>query len=68
MTDRDLNDGHKSSGGARDENETHRGWKSKWVESKSPSADVPSDVRYDEPRLNPPEPDDVPDGGGVETP
>ncbi len=70
MTDRDLNDSHKSSDRNRDENETHRGWKSKWVESTSPSAapgERPDDVRYDGPRLNPPELDDVPGDGGAET-
>ncbi len=73
MTDKDLNDSHKSRGKGRDENETHRGWKSKWVES-TPPRDVhgspderPDDVRYDGSRLNPPERDDVPGDGGAET-
>lgn len=107
MSDANLNDNHKSSGKGRDENETHRGWKSKWVESTSPSADDPvdeeemkghnllgnsslrdgaiagvsdpvrdghgapgerpDDVRYDGPRVNPTELDDVPGDGGQET-
>lgn len=41
MADRESDDIHKSSGSSRDENETHRGWKSKWVESTSPRADDP---------------------------
>lgn len=43
MTDKERGDAHKSSGASRDENETHRGWKSKWVESTSPRADDPVD-------------------------
>jgi hypothetical protein len=43
MADRESDDSHKSSGKSRDENETHRGWKSKWVESTSPRADDPVD-------------------------
>jgi hypothetical protein len=43
MADRESDDSHKSSGRSRDENETHRGWKSKWVESTSPRADDPVD-------------------------
>ena len=43
MTDKEGDDAHKSSGNRRDENETHRGWKSKWVESTSPRADDPAD-------------------------
>ena len=43
MVDRESDDSHKSSGKNREENETHRGWKSKWVESTSPRADDPVD-------------------------
>jgi hypothetical protein len=43
MTDKKRDDSHKSSGRTRDENETHRGWKSKWVESTSPLSDDPVD-------------------------
>lgn len=43
MADRESDDSHKSSGANREENETHRGWKSKWVESTSPRADDPVD-------------------------
>ena len=43
MTDKERDDAHKSSGASHDENETHRGWKSKWVESTSPRADDPVD-------------------------
>lgn len=43
MPDKDSDDSHKSSGRRIDENETHRGWKSKWVESTSPRADHPVD-------------------------
>jgi hypothetical protein len=43
MTEKKEDDAHKSSGKNRDENETHRGWKSKWVESTSPRADDPVD-------------------------
>jgi len=43
MTENKKDDSHKSSGRTRDENETHRGWKSKWVESTSPRADDPVD-------------------------
>ena len=43
MAERESDDSHKSSGRSRDENETHRGWKSKWVESTSPRADDPVD-------------------------
>lgn len=39
MTEKERDDARKSSGRSRDENETHRGWKSKWVESTSPRAD-----------------------------
>jgi hypothetical protein len=39
MTDKTKDESHKSTGKSRDENETHRGWKSKWVESTSPRAD-----------------------------
>jgi len=43
MADRESDENHKSSGKNREENETHRGWKSKWVESTSPRADDPVD-------------------------
>ena len=43
MGDKESDDGLKASGKIRDENETHRGWKSKWVESTSPRADDPVD-------------------------
>ena len=44
MTDKDLGDNRKSAGGsARGGNESHHGWKSKWVESTAPSADDPID-------------------------
>lgn len=44
MTDKDLSDNQESTGGrARGTNESHHGWKSKWVESTAPSADDPID-------------------------
>ena len=77
MTDKDLSDNRKSAGGsARGGNESHHGWKSKWVESTAPSADDPideeemkghNDVRVAGPRVNPPELDQVPGDGGEET-
>ncbi|MGH9421463.1 MAG: hypothetical protein ACRD3J_15905 [Thermoanaerobaculia bacterium] len=38
MTDKKKDDSHELND-SRDENETHRGWKSKWVESTSPRPD-----------------------------
>jgi hypothetical protein len=71
MPNRDLNDHRKSAdSGADDIPEARPGWKSKWVESTSPAADdpiSPDDVRYDGPRQNPPELDEVPGDGGEET-
>lgn len=108
MMNRDLNDSREPADGkARDEPESRRGWKSKWVESTAAAADDPispeemqghnllgnaslrggaisgvsdpvrdghgapgerpDDVRYDGPRLNPPEVDEVPGDGGEET-
>ena len=43
MADKEGDDSHKSSSESRQENETHRGWKSKWVESTSPRTDDPVD-------------------------
>jgi hypothetical protein len=43
MTDKNKDDSHELSDRSRDENETHRGWKSKWVESTPPRADDPVD-------------------------
>jgi hypothetical protein len=42
MTDKDLNDNRKQTGGRdRDVPESRPGWKSKWVESTAPAADDP---------------------------
>lgn len=41
MADKESEDSHKSTRKSLDENETHSGWKSKWVESTSPRTDDP---------------------------
>lgn len=68
MSNKDGHDNRESTdGGAREEPESRPGWKSKWVESTAPAADVPDDVKYDGPRLSPPEQEEVPGDGGEET-
>jgi hypothetical protein len=62
MADRERDDSHKSSAITHGENETHRAWKSKWVESVSPLTDHPVDD--EEPKVrNILGNDSPPDGG-----